>query len=563
MVSKRFSTVGLIIAFIFFSALVAANSPSSAAVGPATFNGLHVSGPNIVSAAGLPVVLHGVDRSGGEFGCVQSGASMWNGPMDQASITAMLSWKINAVRVPLNEDCWLGINGANPGGTTYQNNVVSYVNLAISNGLYVILDLHWTNAGSTLATGQQPMPDSDHAPTFWQQVATTFKNNGSVIFDLFNEPYPDSNQDTAAAWSCWKNGGTCSGMSYPAAGMQTLVTTVRNTGANNLIMLGGVEYSNSLTQWLANKPTDPANNLAASWHSYNFNICSNSTCWNNSIAPVMQQVPVIAGEIGENDCAHGYIDSLMAWMDSHNASYLGWTWNNWDCSSGPALITDYTGTPTAFGQGFKNHLASLGSGATNTPAPTATKTSTPAATKTNTPIATGTTGPTKTHTPTFVPPTNTPAGTAASGALKVQIQTGGTDNTQQTAFHLNIVNTSSASVSNISVRVYFQLDGSQTVSKYVIEKYWDQSGVVTISGPTLASGSIYYYTLSYGSTALAAGAAWQYQGALHLSDWSTNFSAANDAFHTGYAVGSLPANYTDDTHLPAYVNGTLVWGVTP
>lgn len=46
-------------------------------------------------------------------------------------------------------------------------------------------------------------------------------------------------------------------------------------------------------------------------------------------------------------------------------SYLGWTWDStgppskWSCSSGPALITNYNGTPTAYGVGLKDHLASL------------------------------------------------------------------------------------------------------------------------------------------------------------------------------------------------------------
>ncbi len=40
-------------------------------------------------------------------------------------------------------------------------------------------------------------------------------------------------------------------------------------------------------------------------------------------------------------------------------SYLAWTWNNWDCSSGPSLIADYSGTPTGFGIGYQAHLKNL------------------------------------------------------------------------------------------------------------------------------------------------------------------------------------------------------------
>jgi hypothetical protein len=46
----------------------------------------------------------------------------------------------------------------------------------------------------------------------------------------------------------------------------------------------------------------------------------------------------------------------MNWADSHGVGYLGWTWNNWNCSSGPSLISDYDGTPTNFGAGLRAHL---------------------------------------------------------------------------------------------------------------------------------------------------------------------------------------------------------------
>jgi len=224
----------------------------------------------------------------------------------------------------------------------------------------VVLDLHWTAPGTTPATGQQPMPDTDHSITFWQQVAAAYKNNEAVLFDLFNEPYPDNNNwNSVAGWTCWKNGGSCSGVNYNAAGMQDLVTAVRGAGANNIITLGGIAYSNSLAQWMTYVPTDPANNLAASWHSYNFNYCNNQGCWTQYVAPLVGKYPIIATEIGENDCASGYIDQVMSFLDSYNQSYSAWTWNNWNCDSGPALIVDYDGTPTNYGAGYKAHLANF------------------------------------------------------------------------------------------------------------------------------------------------------------------------------------------------------------
>jgi hypothetical protein len=188
-----------------------------------------------------------------------------------------------------------------------------------------------------------------------------------VVFDLFNEPFPDRNQDTTAAWTCLRDGGSaCTGLlvdqggqslDYQAAGTQELLDAVRATGARNVVMVGGVQYSGTLSRWLQYRPTDSLNQVAASWHSYNFSACSTQTCWDASIAPVAAQVPLVVGEIGENDCATGHITALMNWLDARGASYLGWTWNTWDCRSGPALISDYSGTPTAFGAGLRDHFA--------------------------------------------------------------------------------------------------------------------------------------------------------------------------------------------------------------
>ncbi|WP_433516273.1 cellulase family glycosylhydrolase [Nonomuraea sp. CA-143628] len=328
---------------------------------------LHVSGNRLVTAAGATYRLLGVNRASGEFACVQ-GKGMWDsGPVDQASVDAMKAWNIRTVRIPLNEECWNGTNGT-PSGAMYQQNVKTYVNLLVANGITPIVEMHWnygqyTGQGAgcadTTATCQKPMPDAQYAPTFWTGVANAFKGNNAVVFDLFNEPYPDAaaNWDATAGWKCWRDGGTCTGIGYQVAGMQSLVNTVRATGATNVIMLGGLAWSNDLSQWLTYKPTDPTGNLMAAWHTYNFNTCSNTACWNSQVGAVAAQVPLQAGEIGQNSCAHDYIDQVMSWADAHGVGYTAWTWNPWGCSQGNVLITDYNGTPTStYGEGFKAHL---------------------------------------------------------------------------------------------------------------------------------------------------------------------------------------------------------------
>ena len=199
--------------------------------------------------------------------------------------------------------------------------------------------------------------------SFWTAVANTFKGNNAVVFDLFNEPYPDAGhrQRRPRGWTCWRDGGTCTGIGYQVAGMQSLVNAVRATGATNVVMLGGLACSNDLSQWLQYKPTDPTGNLVASWHSYNFNACVTTSCWDSQIAPVAAQ-----GAGGRRrdrrerlrPQLHRPADGLAG---PHSVGYLAWTWNPWGgCAN--VLITDYNGTPTAFGAAYKAILASLGSG---------------------------------------------------------------------------------------------------------------------------------------------------------------------------------------------------------
>jgi endoglucanase len=339
-------------------------SPSVPAPGGAAPK-LHVSGNKIVTADGRAYRLLGVDRSSAEFACVQ-GKGLWdNTPVDQASVDAMKTWNIHAVRVPLNEECWLGVNGS-PGGAAYQQGIKDYVNLLIANGITPIVDLHWTWGAYTTgpdwhckdehATCQKPMPDAKYAPQFWAGVANAFKGNDAVVFDLFNEPYPEIATDwnKTPAWQCLRDGGMCTGIAYEVAGMQDLVDAVRGTGATNILMIGGLEWANDMREWLTYKPADPLNNLAASWHAYSNNACATESCWDSQVAPIAQQVPIVLGEFGQDNCGFDYMQRLATWADAHHISYMAWTWSAWGCSTGAVLIKDYAGTPEpGVGEGYK------------------------------------------------------------------------------------------------------------------------------------------------------------------------------------------------------------------
>jgi hypothetical protein len=334
--------------------LSTALASSSRAAGP----WIGVRGNHLIDGRGHPIRLLGVNRSGTEYQC-ERGNGFFEGPTDWPSIQAMKSWHINAVRVPLNESCWLGINWIAPslGGSAYRGAIRAYVEALERAGLYVILDLHWAAPRTYPAAGIIPLPDAEHAPDFWRSVATEYRDDRSVLFDLYNEPRP------GVSWQCWEWGCEIEDHWvgwYPAVGMGQLVSVVRSTGARQPLLLGGVQWARDLRGWLTHLPPDPAHALVASNHTYDSLPCY-ASC-RAVLARIADRFPVVTGEIGEFDCRHDYIDPYMRWADRHGVSYLGWTWdsgNKWTCRGGPSLIRNYAGAPTGFGIGLREHLREL------------------------------------------------------------------------------------------------------------------------------------------------------------------------------------------------------------
>jgi endoglucanase len=196
---------------------------------------LHVSGNKLVDADGANRRLLGVNRSGGEFMCVQ-GYGIWDGPADDASVAAIADWKANTVRIPLNEECWLGLSNIKPeyAGANYIAAVKDLVAKVEAHGMTPIVELHWTygqytgnSAGCSdvHATCQKPMPDAQYTPSFWSSVANTFKGDQAVAFDLFNEPYPD--RATSTTTQAWSAGGTAA--PAPASGTKSPVCRISST----------------------------------------------------------------------------------------------------------------------------------------------------------------------------------------------------------------------------------------------------------------------------------------------------------------------------------------------
>jgi len=136
----------------------------------------------------------------------------------------------NVIRISMSAKSWLESDASTVNGS-YKQIIDAIVYYAAQNHMMVILDYHkYTNAEGA---AQEPMAIKDAGGSsiqFWTEVATKYKGFGNVLFELYNEPVD-------IAYSTWLNGDA----SY--YGMQDLYKAVRDTGAKNVVVIAGVEWS--------------------------------------------------------------------------------------------------------------------------------------------------------------------------------------------------------------------------------------------------------------------------------------------------------------------------------
>jgi len=482
---------------------------------------LAVSDRYIKDSNGRSVILRGVSLV--DVAVANSRTRNANALIDMATDHAD-GWYARVVRLPVYPGSIDGQPGWNADPDVYfTEHLDPAVQYCISKQIYCIIDWHYIKDYTS--------SDVDTATrAFWNYVAPKYASSPNVIFELFNEPiYPDD-------WSTWKKTA------------QPWVDIIRAAAPKNLILIGGPRWS----QNVAEAATSPfaGSNLVYVAHIYPQQ--GGQDVWDSWFGDSSSKVPYFitewgwqqGGSLPTSGTTSGYGIPFSAYLDSKGVSWTAWVFDDywqpmmfdtsWNLLGGENYMGQFTKDLLYQHRNIDQPDGGGDQSAVNTPVDqTAIVTATPNA------------------------PTNT---SVSTGALKVQLITGGTDNNQQSAFHYLIRNTGSNAQSNISVRIYYTLDASQPASSYVLEKYYDQSGAATVSGPTLASGSTYYFTVDYGAATLAAGAYWEYHTALRLNDWTSNYSGTNDWWHTN---GTLPVIYIDWNSLPAYVNGSRVWGTEP
>lgn len=309
---------------------------------PTAPDGYYVNGNTICTTAGAAQVFRGVSRPSLEW-------SAFGEHLSEHDFRRMASWGANVVRLPLNQAFWLADSPQFE--SSYAERVDRAVAWAKAAGLDAILVLHWSDGGTVggcraPSNCQQQMAD-ERSIVFWSEVAARYRGDGRVSFELYNEPHDIS-------WQVWKAGGM-TGAGFRAAGMQQLYDAVRAAAAENLVIIGGLDWAYDLSGVPANRIE--GYNIVYATHPYNTPQRQPST-WERAWGALTASDPVLVTEFGnlnDSSCSTDYTADVIDYADARSAGWIAWAWFPGDCTF-PALIEDWNGAPSATGAVVKEAL---------------------------------------------------------------------------------------------------------------------------------------------------------------------------------------------------------------
>lgn len=334
-------TAGAAAAPVGNGAAPAVVAAASGVAEPTTFNpppALRAVGNRLQSADGKVAWLQGVN--------VPSLDWMPEGDHIFRSVQVALDdWKCSLIRLPINDEYWYGRGPRQAdGGGAYRALVDSIVQAVARRGKYVDLDLHDYKA---------PKPAQ---LAFWKAVATLYKNNPAVFFGLLNEPHDVS-------WDVWQKGGTVEetprkgdtpAVTYESPGLQKVVDTIRGTGAQNVVIVGGNDWAYDLSGVLTGHALDDRGGQGIMYdtHIYNW-----KTDWQHKVLDVAAKYPVLIGEVGcdtkklefipanNQEDPYTWAPDMLGCIQQYKLNWTAWSFHT---DATPRIIADWDYNPTPF-----------------------------------------------------------------------------------------------------------------------------------------------------------------------------------------------------------------------
>ena len=346
-------------------------SASAETVNPEAADGatLHTEGNQLITASGEAIRLMGLNVP----------YMSWSDDCEEQVMNAVdisiNEWEGNAVRLAVVPSLWFGAKK-----NSYRALADKVIETVSAAGKYVIFDNH-----------SFYLPDDDDI-SFWEDAANRYKNHPYVVFELFNEPagctwqqYYEGGRLTYKGKNDW---GEEADITVDSCGIPELLKTVRGTGAKNICILPGINWSFDLsfcteenfsefaksvaeeqspqnaeafakeyTEKYFMRETD-GNGIMYSTHPYP----TKPSDWDQYLLDTILEYPVLVGECGPTEKENGfirklsdndksYLDTLIDYVDQYELNITPWAWGAW-----PYLNQEPSDKLSAFGTYMKKYF---------------------------------------------------------------------------------------------------------------------------------------------------------------------------------------------------------------
>lgn len=330
---------------------------------------LHTEGNLLVNGSGEAVRLIGLNVP------YMSWSDNCEKEVMNAVDISLNEWEGNAVRLAVVPNLWFGKNK-----DSYRALTDKVIETVSNEGKYIILDNH-----------SFYLPDDDDIK-FWSDAAVRYKDHPNVVFELFNEPaactwqqYYEGGELTYVGKNDW---GEDADIKINSCGMPELLKTIRATGAKNVCIIPGINWSFDLSfcteenflEFARSVAEEKApdnvegyikeyvekyfmkettgNGIMYSTHPYP----TKPSDWDQYLLDTALEYPILVGECGPTEKENGfirtlsdndksYLDTLTAYVDKYQLNITPWAWGAW-----PYLNQEPSDKLSAFGSYMKKYF---------------------------------------------------------------------------------------------------------------------------------------------------------------------------------------------------------------
>ena len=290
---------------------------------PVSQNGqLSVCGRKLCNQYGNPIQLRGMSTHGIQW-------YGWGNCLTENSLDALAyDWGSDVLRISL----YVQEGGYETNPVAFTNQVARLIDEATERGMYALVDWHQLNPGD-------PNDNLDNARRFFTDIATLYKDQNNIIYDICNEP-----NGRGVTWNRIKT--------YA----DQIIPVIRNIDDNAVVLVGthgwstfGVSGQGNL-QDVVNNPLQFTNVM----YTFHFYAKSHQDIYLKRLDEASDQLPVFVTEFGsQTSSGDGQNDFAMTqrFVDLMQRKQISWTnwnysddfrsgavWKDGTCSGGPWTV---------------------------------------------------------------------------------------------------------------------------------------------------------------------------------------------------------------------------------